>query len=72
MNITELIGCRVLISEKGRYNSSSIGEVKIMEVSPSGNWVKLMDIYGKKYWKPVTDVSLVEVLKDLKPEKPPA
>lgn len=72
MNITELLGKRVLITEKEGYRGTKVSEIKILEISPSGNWVKLMNMYGNKYWKPVQDLALVEVLKDLKADKPPA
>lgn len=72
MNITELIGKRVLITENEGYRGSKVTEIKILEIAPSGNWVKLMNMHGNKYWKPVQDLALVEVLKDLKPGKPPA
>ena len=72
MNITELIGKRVLMTEKERFGRQDITEIKILEISPSGNWVKLMNMHGNKYWRPVTNLALIEVLIDLKAGKPPA
>jgi hypothetical protein len=69
MNITELIGKRALITESDRFSSKKATEVKFLEVSPSGNWVKLMNMHGNKYWKPVQELSLIEALIDI--EKPP-
>jgi len=69
MNIIELIGKRILISDSTGFGRASVNEVKVIEVSPSGNWVKLMNMYGNKFWKPLKDISLVEVLKSI--EKPP-
>lgn len=73
MNVTELIGKRALLKlgNGGSFmRSTSIDEFKFLEVSPSGNWVKLMNMHGNKFWRAVTDVSLVETLKDLKADKP--
>jgi len=71
MVITELLGERCLLKVgKTLYRDSEVQEYKILEVSPSGQWVKLMTIHGTKFWKPVVEVSLVEVLKSLKPEEP--
>lgn len=65
MVITELLNKRVLISKKETYGNPTIEEVKVLEVSPSGNWVKLMNINGNKYWRPVVNIALIEVLIDL-------
>lgn len=72
-SILELVGRRALLkAEKSGYGSrSEVTEYKVLEVSPSGSWVKLQSVYGNKFWKPVTEVSLVEVLRDLRPEPPP-
>lgn len=65
MNIQELVGKRALLKTSQRGYGSDVGEFKVIETSPSGNWVKLQNIYGNKFWKATTDVSLVEVLRDL-------
>ncbi|MCB0446399.1 MAG: hypothetical protein KDD03_02615 [Gelidibacter sp.] len=70
MSIHKLLGQRCLINEKGTYHTFNVLEVKIIEISPSGNWVKLLNMYGKKYWKTISDISVIEVLKDLKSGKP--
>ena len=64
MNILNLIGERVLLKIKGRYGwqNDDVTEYKVLEVSPSGNWVKLMSIYGNKFWKPLAEVSYIEKL----------
>lgn len=72
MNITELLGKRALITEKAGYRGNNITEIKVLEIAPSGNWVKLMNMHGNKYWKPVQELALIEVLTDLTSEKPPA
>lgn len=70
MEICELIGKRILVSEKDSYRTVKITEVKVMEVSPSGNWTKIMDMNGRKYWRTTTEIALIEVLVDLKAGKP--
>lgn len=65
MVITELLNKRVLISKKEGYGNPTVEEVKVLEVSPSGNWVKLMNINGNKYWRPVVNIALIETLIDL-------
>ena len=64
MNILNLIGERVLLKIKGRYGwrNDDVTEYKVLEVSPSGNWVKLMSIYGNTFWKPLAEVPYIEKL----------
>lgn len=73
MNITQLIGkrCLLKIGSSSSWNRQEVTEYRVLEISPSGNWVKLMNIHGSKFWKPVTECSLVEELTELKPERPP-
>jgi hypothetical protein len=64
MKITDCIDKRVLIFETSRtWNQSTVIEVKILEISPSGEWTKLMNIYGNKYWKRTKDIEIAEVLR---------
>jgi len=71
MNITNLIGKRALITEQDNYGRATrVTEIKFLELAPSGNWVKLGNMNGHKYWKPVTEISLIEVLIDLRAGKP--
>lgn len=73
--VNELVGQRALlkVSVKQPFRTEEgVSEYRIEEISPSGNWVKLLSMYGSKFWRPVTSVSLVEVLKDLRREPPPA
>jgi len=66
MNITKLLGKRILISEQSRHGDRNFAEVKVLEISPSGNWAKLINMYGRKYWKRISALELVEELIDLK------
>tara|TARA_R110000765_G_scaffold417475_1_gene520068 strand:- start:313 stop:531 length:219 start_codon:yes stop_codon:yes gene_type:complete len=70
MIIEELLGKRCLIKETARFGNSGVNEVKVLEIAPSRNWVKLMNSYGNKYWKPTSEIQVIEVLIDLKTGKP--
>jgi hypothetical protein len=67
MNLSELLHKRVLVAEKERgYNSKqTVEEIKILEISPSGNWVKTQNMNGNKYWKHSSDIVPMEVLASL-------
>ena len=73
MNITQLIGkrCLIKIGSSSIYSRLDVTEYRVLEISPSGNWVKLQNLNGNKFWKPVAECSLVEELRELKPERPP-
>jgi len=68
--VTALVGRRVLISGERRFSNETVTEMKILEVSPSGQWVKMMSMVGTRFWRPTTNVSLIEVLLDLKVSEP--
>jgi len=70
MNVTELLHKRVLVTEKERgYSSSSkVEEIKILEISPSGTWIKIQNMNGNKFWKHYSDITPVEVLSNLDPK----
>lgn len=60
------VGKRYLLTtESGRYGGSKVNEFKVIEFSPSGNWVKLMNINGLKFWKKSADVSFIEELQKI-------
>lgn len=69
MNIRDLVGKRCLLKLQNRYNSIDLTEYRILESSPSGNFVKLLNLNGNKFWKAIGDVSFVEELRDLKAER---
>ena len=69
--MTNLVGKRMLLKVKGRgYGDSPIEEFKVIELSPSGNWIKLQNIYGNKFWRAVAEVAVVEELKPLNVGRP--
>lgn len=74
MKATDFLHKRILVSviERGSFSNrnSTVEELKILEVSPSENWVKIQDKDGRKYWKLWADLVIAEVLINL--PKPPA
>lgn len=72
--VAELVGKRLLLkfgTAPAFSRNVEIQEYRVLEVSPSGNWVKLMGMHGNKFWKPVVDVLVVEELKPLRPPPEP-
>ena len=71
LDVRDFIGKRILAT---RFNNpfEDVREYKVLEVSPSGDWVKLM-VDGKRFWNKRQLITLVEVLPDKidKREKPP-
>ena len=72
MTIDELVGKRALLKVTGKgsgrwYGAEPVEEYRVLEVSPSGNWVRLLNTNGNKFWRAVTEIALVEVLKVLEP-----
>jgi len=65
--MNEYINKRVLLKlgNSTYARNAGIDEYKILEISPSNNFVKLMNIYGNKFWKPMAEIAIVEVLKEL-------
>jgi len=64
MNLKELVHKRILVAEKQQgYNAKqTVEEYKILEVSPSGNFVKLQNMNGNKFWKTSADIIPIEIL----------
>lgn len=69
MNIRELVNKRVLLKIGSGYGAFQVDEYRILEVSPTGNWVKLMNLNGKKFWRTISDIAFVEELIDFKAER---
>jgi len=67
MNVTELLHKRILITvnERGYSSKQTVEEVKILEIAPSGNWIKVQNMDGRKYWKHTSDVVPIEILANL-------
>jgi hypothetical protein len=62
MDIRPLIHKRVLLTINNAPNGyrETIQEYKVLELSPSGNFVKLQNTFGSKFWR-----ALVEVLQEM-------
>lgn len=60
--VSECLGKRVLVSTNRYSSPQCVEEVKLIEISPSGKFVKLCNAHGNKFWKLYTEVILVEVL----------
>mgnify|MGYP003475018448 CR=1 FL=1 len=71
MNIFDLLHKRILIVEKssGYNQQQKIEEIKILEISPSGKWVKIQNMNGNKFWKMSSDIVPLEILFQIE-EKP--
>lgn len=72
-HIKDLVHKRVLLvaKEKAGYSVETIViEVLIMEVSPNGNYTKIRDMDGRRYWKHTSEITPIEVLLNL--EKSPS
>lgn len=76
MDIKKLVGKRILIKEDSF--SSSIVEVKVMELSANKKYIKLKHISGVEMWEEVKDYNeqgeyykydIIDVLKDKKEKK---
>lgn len=69
MKITDLINKRALIKDASHpyTGRQSVHEVKFLETSSNEQWVKLQGENGNKYWRPITDISVVDVLKEVRP-----
>lgn len=68
MDIEKLVGKRCLLKiNHGRMSimSGSVEEYKILEIAPSKNWAKVMNINGYRFWIAITNISFVEQLQDI-------
>ncbi len=69
--VLDHVGKRVLMTVKETgYASPRIEEWKILEASPSGNYVRIMNCFGRKHWHPVVACTIVECL--MQPEPNPS
>lgn len=71
IDIRDFIGKRILATIH-RNPFEDVREYKILEISPSGDWAKLM-FDGKRFWTKRIDITVVEFLDDKIDfrEKPP-
>lgn len=52
----------IVVSNSGYKSQTTVEEVKVLELSPSGKWVKLQNSYGQKIWRMAADVNPIEIL----------
>ena len=67
LNMNDLIGKRLLTSDgtaRG-YGPVQVVEIKLLEVSPSGRWVRVMNEYGRKHWQEADKINVIEELRTL-------
>ncbi len=71
MDIRQYVGkrCLLKVASGGWSAHAPIDEFRIIEVSPSGQWVKRQNLHGNKFWRAVTEVGFVEELRDFKAER---
>lgn len=68
MESKELLHKRVLVVVKSDrlYETKTVEEIKIIEISPSGDWMKIQNMNGGKYWRLTSEITPVEILDDIK------
>lgn len=74
MTMGDLVKKRCLLKLGGSnvFNRQTVEEFLVLEISPSGNWVRLMAaVSGRKFWIPVVEVAFVEELITIQRERPP-
>ena len=66
-NLKDLLFKRILVAQKERGYSQvqTIEELKILEISPTGRFVKIQNMNGNKFWKHSSDIIPIEVLLSL-------
>lgn len=72
VELKNLLHQRILCGEKGGYHNSSTvfaQEYKVLEISPSNEWIKLQNLDGRKYWKRTAEIVLLEVLEIIQKPK---
>lgn len=61
--VRSLVGGRILrVHKPGPYRTDVIDEARVLEVSPSGEWTRLMNEHGSKYWTRTDELKIVEIL----------
>ena len=65
-DINSMIGKRILLQlARGYGGHGAVQEYKVLEISPSGAWVKLMNPDGRKLWEAAKSLAVVETLADV-------
>jgi len=65
VELKDLLNRRILTGEKNQYFDKTkvlCQEFKVLEISPSNEWIKLQNLDGRKFWKSTKEIVLLEVL----------
>lgn len=67
VKINDLLHQRVLVLEEkpGSFSHALVKEIKVLEISPSSNYTKIMDENGRKYWVSSTEIAPIEILNSI-------
>lgn len=74
MNVRDKLGARILMTVQkphGFGSKTAVEQARVIEVSPSGQWTRLMNEHGAKFWTRTEEIMLVEVLTDAPTEPRP-
>jgi hypothetical protein len=62
--VTTLVGKRILATlDATTFGRRCPEEYRVLEVSPSGNFVRLQNAHGNKFWRMAGEVAVLEELK---------
>ena len=72
VKVKDLLHKRILVAKKNNDYSvkGKVEELKILEISPSGNWLKAQNTNGYKYWVHYSDIVPIEILAFVSNDKP--
>lgn len=67
----KLIGKRLLCTKCMPYSSrpDTPYELRILEVSPAGLWMRVRRVDGSQFWCPPSAIQILEILVDLRAER---
>jgi hypothetical protein len=68
--VPDIVGRRALLKIGVNPSMGETVEYSVVEVAPSGNWIKLRTLNGAEIWKPIREVVLVELLRNLNAGEP--
>ena len=72
VKVKDLLYKRMLVAKKNNDYSvkGKVEELKILEISPSENWIKVQNANGNKYWIHYSDIVPIEILAFVHNDKP--
>lgn len=66
LEFKDCIGKRLLVKRANAWFTDHPSEVKVIEISPSGEYIKLLMPDGHKYWYDVGNYMIMEILPEVK------